>query len=91
MSVDRKCFSGSAALPDAVMLRLHDIASCQIYEGYGHAEAGLILAYNALGSGNKLRSVGRPLPNTQIQIVHLTSGEVLAPGNQIKAKSDQFG
>ena len=89
----RVCYSGSAALPQDVLLRWEQAVHCKIYEGYGQTEAGPVLTYNSPIKGAKPGSVGYALPQTTIEIVdsedgrtvlnHASNGEIRARGPQI--------
>jgi long-chain acyl-CoA synthetase len=89
----RACYSGAAALPVALMERWRAAVGVSIYEGYGQTEAGPVLSYNGPAAPIKAGSVGRPLPETCIEIVDLTTGsQVLAAGvpGEIRARGPQL-
>lgn len=87
------CYSGSAALPQEILNRWHDVTGCFIYEGYGQTEAGPVLTYVGPDTAKKAGSVGQPLAGTEIEIVDLADrnkilarnerGEIRARGPQI--------
>lgn len=81
----RICYSGASALPEAILHRWADLTGAPIYEGYGQTEAGPILTYNSPLFPMKPGRVGRPLPDTDIEIVDATdgAGEIRARGPQI--------
>jgi long-chain acyl-CoA synthetase len=88
----RVCYSGSAALPEAILRRWTTLTGAPIYEGYGQTEAGPILTYNAPHFPMKPARVGRPLPDTTVQIVDVATGKVLPPGEagEIRARGPQI-
>ena len=87
------CYSGAAALPVAVMRQWQAAVGVPIYEGYGQTEAGPILSYNSPLMPIKVGSVGRPLPDTEIEIVDLDTGTRVLPVNtagEIRARGPQL-
>jgi long-chain acyl-CoA synthetase len=64
-----------------------------IYEGYGQTEAGPVLSYNSPHAPIRIGSVGRPLAETEIEIVDLESGTKVLPANvpgEIRARGPQL-
>lgn len=89
----RAVYSGSAALPRAVLERWEALAGCPIYEGYGQSEAGPVLSYQYDGEARVPGTVGRALPDTEIQIVDVETGLlILAAGErgEIRARGPQI-
>lgn len=91
--VDLKwCFSGSAALPEAVLRRWEAVTGVMIYEGYGQTEAGPVLTYNSPVSGFRPLTVGKAVPDTEIQIVDTVTGSNVLPAGQageVRARGPQ--
>jgi long-chain acyl-CoA synthetase len=86
------CYSGSAALPAALLERWETSVQAPIYEGYGQTEAGPILTFNQV-EHRKAGSVGIPVKGTEVQIVDLIAGEtVLGVGEvgEIRARGPQI-
>lgn len=86
-------YSGSAPLPEETLKRWQELTDCPILEGYGQSEAGPVLTY--IGEGEEIRpgSVGKPIPDTEIQIVDVETGtKILGPGEQgeIRARGPQI-
>jgi long-chain acyl-CoA synthetase len=79
----RWCYSGSAALANAVHEDWKRVTGVEIYEGYGQTEAGPILSFNSPILGSRTRSVGRAAPGTQIQIVDPIDGAHVLPAGEI--------
>ena len=86
-------YSGSAPLPEETLKRWQELTGCPILEGYGQSEAGPVLTY--IGEAEAIRpgSVGKPIPQTEIQIVDVETGaKILGPGEQgeIRARGPQI-
>lgn len=87
------CSSGSAALPERVLLDWERATGCPVCEGYGQTEAGPVLSYNPRDGLRKPGSVGIAVPLTKIEIVDLASGETVLPTGQageIRARGPQI-
>jgi len=72
-------YSGSSALPEALFKRWEEATGAPVVEGYGQTESGPVISFNPLNGVRKPASVGVPLPQTEIQIVDLVSGETVLP------------
>jgi long-chain acyl-CoA synthetase len=70
----RVSYSGSAALPAAMLARWEAATGAPVVEGYGLSETGPVLTFNPLSGPRKPLSVGRPLPETELQIVDAEDG-----------------
>ena len=89
----RVTYSGSAALPEALLRRWEEATHAPVLEGYGQSESGPVLTFNPLDGKRKAQSVGIALPATQIQIVDAAdSSAVLGPGRigEIRARGPQI-
>jgi len=89
----RLCASGSAPLPADVLRRWEAATGVPICEGYGQTEAGPVLSFNAPSGVRKPGSVGRALPDTELQIVDLDTGtRVLSAdeAGEIRARGPQI-
>ncbi|MEZ5651668.1 MAG: AMP-binding protein [Burkholderiaceae bacterium] len=89
----RAVYSGSAALPEAVLARWERAVGCPIFEGYGQSEAGPVLTYQFVGEPRIPGTVGRALPGTRVEIVDADSGtRVLPPGHdgEVRARGPQI-
>jgi long-chain acyl-CoA synthetase len=87
------CSSGSAALPESVLLDWETATGCPVCEGYGQTEAGPVLSYNPRGGLRKPGSVGIPVPQTEIEVVDLDSGDTVLPtgeAGEIRARGPQI-
>ncbi len=89
----QSAYSGSAPLPENTLRQWERITGCPIYEGYGQSEAGPVLTGIEEGKPVIAGSVGLPLPQTDIQIVDVETGNtVLEVGQQgkIRARGPQI-
>ncbi len=87
------CYSGSAALPQAVLQKWEEATGTRIYEGYGQTESGPILTFVPVGGKRCPGSVGVPVPQTEVELVDLESGiNVLGMGErgEIRARGPQI-
>jgi long-chain acyl-CoA synthetase len=65
----RYCISGGAPLPYEVKTNFEKITGCKLVEGYGLTESSPVAVCNPLESLYKDKSIGLPLPQTEIDIV----------------------
>lgn len=79
----RGAFSGAAPLSVEVLSAWEVVTNVPIYEGYGLTEATAILSFNPMEGARKAGSVGLPLPETQIEIVDLESGQKQLPAGEV--------
>ena len=76
-------YSGSAPLPEEILRRWEELTNCRILEGYGQSEAGPVISAVAEGSPFITGSVGKPLIDTEVQIVDVETGiKVLGAGHR---------
>ena len=76
----RACISGAAPLPVEVQEAFERLTRGRLVEGYGLTECGPVTHANPLNGLRKVGSIGVPIPNTDAKIVHLATGEDVAPG-----------
>ena len=89
----RLAYSGSAPLSEDILIKWKKYTGTEILEGYGQSEAGPLLTSNTLDKRIVPRSVGRPLPLTEIEIVDTEDGnKVLDTGceGEIRARGPQI-
>jgi len=69
----RRCISGGAALPTAVIKRFGELTGGALVEGYGLSEASPVTHCNPIGEGALVKegSIGVPIPFTDAQVVDL--------------------
>lgn len=86
-------YSGSSALPEAVLQRWESATGAPVMEGYGQSEAGPVVSFNPLCGTRKAGSVGIPVPHTEVEIVDLELGmqalEAGVPG-EIRVRGPQL-
>ena len=79
LSALRYCLSGGAPCPADLHREWNARAKCPLLEGWGMTE-GAPFCLNPCGSGKrKLLSVGNPVPETEVEIVDLDTGERVLP------------
>jgi acyl-CoA synthetase (AMP-forming)/AMP-acid ligase II len=77
----RLAVSGFGPLSKAVAEAFTARLGCQVLPGYGLVEAAAIVCVRPLTSGvSKPGSVGLALPNTELQLVDVVTGEGVGPG-----------
>jgi len=74
----RLMVSGSAALPVSTLLRWKEISGHTLLERYGMTEIGMALS-NPLHGDRVPGSVGKPLPDVEVQLV-AEDGKLVPPG-----------
>jgi len=77
------CFSGSAPLPVEVLERFEKLTGGKITEGFGLTETSPVTHVNPLNGLRKPGSVGVPVPETDVKVVDLETGETeLGPNEE---------
>lgn len=74
----RVCPGGGASFPLEVHRRWKELTGLTIYEGYGMTEMAPISVNTAM-SGNRPGTVGKPMPETFVEIVDLDGGHRVLP------------
>ncbi len=72
-------FTGAAPLPVDTYNRLHELTGKQIVDAYGLTESTVFATAAPWGGKMKPGTVGLPLPNTDIRIVDIKTGEKEMP------------
>jgi len=88
----RVAYSGSAPLPEETLKRWEAATGCPILEGYGQTEAGPVVSVVHEGTKMVAGSVGKPLVETEVEIVDVETGTKILPiGEQgeIRVKGPQ--
>jgi long-chain acyl-CoA synthetase len=70
----RRCFSGSAPIPNDVLRRFERLTGSVIVEGFGMSETSPVTHVNPLEGQRKLGSVGIPVSDTEARIVDSEDG-----------------
>lgn len=79
LSALRYCLSGGAPCPAELHRQWLQRTGCPLLEGWGMTE-GAPFCLNPCGSGKrKLLSVGNPVPETEIEVVDLETGDKVLP------------
>lgn len=73
------CISGSASLPIDVQEKFEQFTQGRLIEGYGLTETSPVTHANLVWDRTKSGTIGLPWPDTFCRIVHLETGEELAP------------
>ncbi|MFQ5795936.1 MAG: long-chain fatty acid--CoA ligase [Candidatus Bipolaricaulia bacterium] len=76
----RECISGSAPLPVEVKAKFEELTGGKLVEGYGLSEASPVTHSNLLYGEQVTGSIGIPIPDTDVKIVDLKTGEDLGVG-----------
>src|SRR5262249_51910130 len=79
----RLCFSGASALMADTKNRFESITGGRIVEGYSLTEALMALCVNPVKGGNKLGSVGLPLPDVRVRIFDADEGTLVLPPKHV--------
>jgi long-chain acyl-CoA synthetase len=72
------CNSGSAPLPNEVKEAFFKLTGVEVVEGYGLSEASPVTHCNPVNGKVKTGSIGLPLPDTDMRIVDINTGEECA-------------
>jgi len=76
----KACISGAAPLPREVQERFQALTGGNLVEGYGLSEASPVTHVNPVDKGNRVGTIGLPLPSTEARIVDLERGtQTLGP------------
>jgi len=82
LSSIRLCFSGADRLPREVQADFERLSGGRVIEGYGLTEASPVTHVNPMHGPRKDGSIGLPVPNTDIRIIDLETGDDVKPGNE---------
>jgi long-chain acyl-CoA synthetase len=88
----RYCLSGGAPCPEELHRAWLQGTGCPLLEGWGMSEAAP-LCLNRPNAVRKLLSVGRPVPETDVEVVDLETGaNVLPPGQagEVRVRGPQL-
>ena len=75
----KSCLSGAAPLPLDVIQKFEKITGGKLVEGYGLTESSPLTHANPLVGDVKIGSIGLAVPDTEIKIVDIESGEEEIP------------
>lgn len=74
LSSVKRCFSGSAPLPEDVQSRFERLTGAIIVEGFGLTETSPVVTANPCMGKRKIGHIGLPLPETDVRIVDPEGG-----------------
>jgi long-chain acyl-CoA synthetase len=77
------CFSGAAALMAETKKRFEELTGGVIVEGYSLTEAQMAVIANPVGGEKKIGSVGMPLPDVHVTILHAEDGVTPLPRGEV--------
>ncbi len=77
------CLSGAAGLPPEVQKEFVRLTGAKLVEAYGLSETCPAVTINPLQSGGKLGTIGVPIPETEVKIIDLETGETVLPVGQV--------
>jgi len=72
--------AGAMALQRAVCERWRDLTGTILVEGYGLTEASPVVCVNPIDGGDKIGTIGMPVPSTEIQLIDDDGREVTEIG-----------
>jgi acyl-CoA synthetase (AMP-forming)/AMP-acid ligase II len=79
----RMLFSGAAPLGEGVAAAAATRLGCGVIQGYGLTETSPVTHATRMGRGAaKLAGIGEPIPNTEVKILDLATGEALGTGKE---------
>ena len=89
----RACISGGAPMPAEVREKFMQASGTDVVEGYGLTESSGVVSTNPYEGGNKLGTIGQPVPGTFVRLVDKEDpskdaapgepGEIVISGPQI--------
>ncbi|MEJ2276263.1 MAG: long-chain fatty acid--CoA ligase [Candidatus Lokiarchaeota archaeon] len=82
LSSINKCLSGGGSLPRKVQDRFEQILGAKLRDGYGLTEASPVTHVNPFTGLSKNGTIGLPLPNTEMKIINVETGEILQELNK---------
>ena len=83
LSSIKLCFSGAAALMAETKRQFEAATGSRIVEGYSLTEGMMACCVNPVKGGNKIGSIGMPLPDVEVKIVDADEGERELPAGDV--------
>ncbi|MDA0667191.1 MAG: long-chain fatty acid--CoA ligase [Planctomycetota bacterium] len=74
LSSVKRCFSGSAPLPEDIQTKFESLTGAIIVEGYGLTETSPVVTANPCMGKRKIGHIGLPIPGTDVRIVDPEGG-----------------
>ena len=83
LSSIKLCFSGAAALMAETKRQFEQKTGARIVEGYSLTEGMMACCVNPVQGTKKLGSIGLPLPDVEVKIVDVESGDLELPPKEV--------
>lgn len=83
LSSIKLCFSGAAALMAETKRQFEQATGARIVEGYSLTEAMMACCVNPVKGTNKIGSIGLPLPDVEVRIADVESGDIDLPTGEV--------
>ncbi|MFK5956442.1 MAG: long-chain fatty acid--CoA ligase [Planctomycetota bacterium] len=74
LSSVKRCFSGSAPLPEDIQTKFESLTGAIIVEGFGLTETSPVVTANPCMGKRKIGHIGLPVPGTDVRIVDTEGG-----------------
>lgn len=74
------CVSGADKLLEDIQREFEELSGGSVIEGYGLTEASPVTHVNPVSGPRRIGSIGLPVPNTEVRIVDLETGEDMPAG-----------
>ncbi len=75
----RACLSGAAGLPMEVAKNFEQLTGAKLVEGYGLSEASPVVTANPVYVGNRIGTIGVPVPDTDVKLFDVETGTTEVP------------
>jgi long-chain acyl-CoA synthetase len=79
----KACISGAAPLPVEVQQKFEELTNGKLLEAYGLSETPVAVTCNPVMGTRKVGSIGIPLPDTDVKIMEVETGEREMPVGEI--------
>src|SRR5512136_1701147 len=79
----KACISGAAPLPVEVQQKFEELTNGKLLEAYGLSETPVAVTCNPVMGTRKVGSIGIPLPDTDVKITDIETGEKEMPLGEI--------
>jgi long-chain acyl-CoA synthetase len=83
LSFIKACVSGASALDKKVRDEFCSYGASGVVEGYGLSEASPVTHVNPIGDGNRIGTIGLPLPDTEARIMDQATGLEELPNGSV--------
>jgi len=83
LSSVRICLSGGGSLPREIQDRFEALLGAKLRDGYGLTEASPVTHVNPFSGRSKNGTIGLPLPNTDMKIIDIETGDTILEPNKV--------